>query len=137
MPIGCRVVFSLLLILLCLHPAADVSVRTARASRGVPSYSLSLWSTPPDFYQVIIDNDIFRPLGWTKPKPQIGFKLVATLMKSNGTHKALIRDIKTRTLHYAGVGDALATDVILSDISHLSVTLEEHGTATLYRLIEP
>lgn len=100
----------------------------------MPSYSQSLWSTPPDFYQVIADNNLYRPLGWTPLKPKAVFELIATVVKWNGTHKALIRNTKNRKVHYAGVGDKLAPCVILSEIGHHSVGINEHGTSTVYRV---
>ena len=39
---------------------------------------------PPNFYQVIITNNLFRPLGWSKPKSAPAFELIATVIKSNG-----------------------------------------------------
>lgn len=45
-----------------------------------------LTTLPPDYYQVIITNNLFRPLGWTPPKSAPAFELIATVMKSDGAH---------------------------------------------------
>lgn len=73
-------------------------------------------------------------MGWTKPVPAPGFELVATVLKSNSAHKALIRNTSTRTLQYVSVGVELAPGVILSEISPRRVTLNEGGESRVYSL---
>lgn len=36
--------------------------------------------------------DLSRPLGWTKPKAPVAFRLITTAIKADGKHKALIRN---------------------------------------------
>lgn len=112
-----------LLILVCLHSPAEAAIPTLRPT------------VPPDFYQVIIDNNLFRPLGWTKPKPKPAFELIATIIKSHGKHKALIRNTKTGKLHYAAIGEELTPGVTIAEITRHAVTLDENGTSKVYRLI--
>ncbi len=89
---------------------------------------------PPDFYQVIITNNLFRPLGWTKPKPPPAFELIATVMKTNSRlHKALIRNTRNRQLHYVAVGE-LAGEAIVEKIEAHRVTLNRNGESKVYRL---
>ena len=33
-----------------------------------------------DFYHTIIDNNLFRPLGWTPPRPQEPYRLLGTII---------------------------------------------------------
>ena len=89
---------------------------------------------PADFYQVIITNNLFRPLGWTKPEPPPAFELIATVMKSDGAfHKALIRNTRNRKLYYVTVGE-LAGEVIVEKIEAHRVTLNRNGESKVYRL---
>ena len=86
---------ALLLILLVVWLVSPTSTQI-QASRT---------TLPADFYQVIVTNNLFRPLGWVKPKPKPAFKLIVTVMKSNGKHKALIRSTPHRKLYYVAVGE--------------------------------
>ena len=114
---------SALFILVCFHAPTD-----ARAP-------LTLYATlPPDYYQVIITNNLFRPLGWTKPKSPPAFALIATVMKSEGNHKALIRNTRNRKVYYVAVGDKLEAGVKVEKIESRSVTVNESGKPTVYRL---
>ena len=88
---------------------------------------------PANFYQVIITNNLFRPLGWTKPKSPSPFDLIATVMKANGEHKALIRNMMNRKLYYAAVGE-LAGEAIVEKIEAQRVTLNHNGESRVYRL---
>lgn len=72
----------------------------------IPRTALSALS--PDCYEVIITNNLFRPLGWTKPKPPSAFGLTVTVIMPNESsawtaraiqipkHKALIRNTRNR-----------------------------------------
>ena len=123
-----------LLILLCLHSPAEAAIPTPANERITSAVEIPRTTIPPDFYQVIIDNNLFRPLGWTKPRAKVAFELVATVMKSNGAHKALIRNTRTRTLQYAAVGEELTPGVTITEITRRAVTLNENGTSKVYRL---
>ena len=92
-----------------------------------------LTALPPDYYQVIITNNLFRPLGWTKPKPKPTFELIATVIKQNGKHKALIRNTRNRNLYYVAVGE-LAGEAIVEKIEAHRVTLNRNGESKVYRL---
>ena len=93
-----------------------------------------LTALPPDYYQVIITNNLFRPLGWTKPKPPPAFELIATVMKTNSRrHKALIRNTRNRQLYYVAVGE-LAGEAIVEKIEAHRVTLTRNGESKVYLL---
>ncbi len=93
----------------------------------------SFRTPPPNYYQVIITNNLFRPLGWTKPKPPPAFELIATVMKINGKHRALIRNTRNRKFYYAAVGE-LAGEAIVEKIEAHRVTLKRNGESKVYRL---
>ncbi|MYG08137.1 hypothetical protein F4167_16285 [Candidatus Poribacteria bacterium] len=45
---------------------------------------------PPqsDFYRTIIDNNLFRPLGWTRPVPPPAHRLLGTIVPKDGKNTA-------------------------------------------------
>ena len=135
-----------LLILVCWHLPAEAAIPTPRTTQRSLSgltivlpvrsvdHSLSARLIQPDFYQVIIDNNLFRPLGWTKPKSNPVFELIATVIKQNDKRKALIRNTKTRKVRYVAVGAELSAGVAVEKIDSQSVTLKENGESKVYRL---
>jgi len=88
---------------------------------------------PPGFYDVIVTNNLFRPLGWTPPKSAPAFELIATVMKSDGNHKALIRNTGTRQVYYSPIGE-LAAGTFIKKIEPRRVTLNQNGISTVYIL---
>ena len=109
-------------------------VWTSAATDAKAPYTPVLRSTtPPDFYQVIVTNNLFRPLGWTPPKPPQAFELIATVMKSNGRHKALLRNTGDRKVYYAVVGEVVG-GAIVEKIEARRVTLNRDGTSETLRL---
>ena len=61
------------------------------------------------FYGVIVTNNLFRPLGYTKPRQGPSFQLIATVVDSeNGKSKALVQNSKDRRIHYVTVGETFA-----------------------------
>ena len=113
---------SALIVFLCLHFPAVAAVPTPRTT------------VPLDFYQVIIDNNLFHSLGWTKPKSNPTFELIATVIKQNGKHKAFIRNTKRRKVYYVAVDAELGAGVAVEKIESQSVTLKENGKSKVYRL---
>lgn len=95
---------------------------------------LSRTTRPPDHYQVIVTNNLFRPLGWTRPTLGPTFELIATIIKVNGTNKALLRHRRNRKFHYVETGEELQTGVSVEKIESRSVTLNENGQSKVYRL---
>jgi len=81
-------------------------------------------------YQVIVTNNLFRPLGWTPPKPPPPFKLMTTVMKSNGRHKALLRNTGDRKLYYVVVGEVVGGATV-EKIEARRVTLNRDGESVV------
>lgn len=85
--------------------------------------------TPPDFYQTIVNNNLFRPLGWRPPRPREPYRLLGTLIPidENTLPQAVLRNPVTRTTHIVRIGDALDTDTTVTDIQPKQVILEKAG----------
>ena len=82
-----------------------------------------------DFYRTIIDNNLFRPLGWTPPRPVALYRLVGTL-GSGATDgvwvsKAII-DVGGE-VRVVEIGDSLDAETKILGIDRRSVLLETAG----------
>ena len=116
-------------------PASALVMLVWTCSLTEANAPLTLYATPPpDYYQVIITNNLFRPLGWTPPKSPPAFELIATVIKQNGKHKALLRNTRNRKVYYVAVGEELEAGVTVEKIESRSVTVAESGKSNIYRL---
>ena len=81
----------------------------------------------PQFYKVITENNLFRPLGYRKAKPGPPFELIATVVNHGvAGSKALIRSNADRQVYYVGVGEEFAGAKI-EMIEPLKVTVFHRG----------
>ena len=82
-----------------------------------------------DFYRTIIDNNLFRPLGWTPPRPVAPYRLVGTLVSgaTDGVwvSKAII-DVRGE-VRVVEIGDFLDAETKVLGIDRHSVLLEAAG----------
>ena len=82
-----------------------------------------------DFYRTIIDNNIFRPLGWTPPRPREPYRLLGTLIPCDGKSKAqaILQKNPAGRTYTVMIGDTLDTDTTLIDIQPKRIILEKRG----------
>ncbi|RKU12978.1 hypothetical protein C6501_10055 [Candidatus Poribacteria bacterium] len=66
------------------------------------------------FYQAIIDNNIFRPLGWQPETPQPKYVLIGTAIATNTTQhtKAYIVERQSGQLHVVRVNDRIGEQMV-------------------------
>ena len=64
-----------------------------------------------EYYSPIIDNNLFRPLGWTKPNRAPRYELIATIISENYT-KAYIKEVRYGRDYFVGVGDNVGSSVV-------------------------
>ena len=94
--------------------------------RSASSHSKTL-ETPDSFYQTIIDNNIFRPLGWQPPRKQPDYTLIGTAASQNAADsKAFILERRSNRLYTVKIGDTL-DDARVKEIQSKRVTLHEAG----------
>lgn len=87
-----------------------------------------------DFYQVIITNNLFRPLGYRKPSPPPPYQLIATVINhGQATNKALLRHRKDGRMYYVGLGEVFSGAKV-ERIEPKSVTLLIGGQSMKFRL---
>ena len=75
-----------------------------------------------DFYRVIVENNLFRPLGWRKPNRDPEYALIATWIGTQGpVSKALVMERKSNQLYYVArgekVGDAIVENIAANEVS--------------------
>ena len=76
-------------------------MRDKREIEGKPSAA--------SLYGVIVTNNLFRPLGYRKPRQGPPFQLIATVIDSeNGKSRALVQNSRDRRIHYVTVGETFA-----------------------------
>jgi type II secretory pathway component PulC len=102
------------------------------ANWGVRERLRSAESDSSDFYKVIVDNNIFRPLGWRPPNREPQYTLIGTAINPNGTRvEAFISEERSNDFYIVGVGDKVG-DAIVKEIQQKKVTLDKNGeTITL------
>ena len=87
------------------------------------------------FYQVIIDNSLFRPLGWRPPNKEPEYTFIATVVDPDGTAKSEASLIEKRSNRfYTGyIGDEVG-GAIIKEIKEKEIILDKDGeTITLRR----
>ena len=112
------------------HPLPGAQLR-------VPFHS----STPPPFqstmfYRTIVDNNLFRPLGWRPPRPKSPYRLIGTIIPTDGETQpqAILRVTAGNKTHTVTIGDRLDADTIVTDIQPKQVTLEKVGQRRTLKL---
>ena len=78
-----------------------------------------------DFYRVIIENNLFRPLGWERPNRNPEYALIATWVGTQGAvAKALVIERKSNQLYYVARGEKVG-DAIVEKIAANQVSLKD------------
>ena len=70
------------------------------------------------FKKTIIDNNLFRPLGWTRPGPPPAYRLTGTIIPrdSKTAPQALILATAAQQIHIVIPGDKLAADTTVIEV---------------------
>ena len=82
------------------------------------------------YYRTIIDNNLFRPLGWTPPRPIEPYRLLGTILPRSETHtppKAIIQTTAGQKTYIVSTGDKLDASTRLVSIQGKSVRLSTNG----------
>ena len=84
---------------------------------------------PSDFYRTIIDNNLFRPLGWTPPRPVEPYLLLGTILPRDGhtPPQAILQATATNKTHIVTIGDKLDADTQVVEIQAKQIRLEAAG----------
>ena len=82
------------------------------------------------FKRTIIDNNLFRPLGWTPPRPIEPYRLLGTKLATdaNTPPQAILQSTAGNTTHIVTLGETLDASTEVVDIrSPKQVTLSTNG----------
>ncbi len=102
--------------------AAPVNRFRARQNRGSIDFGENA-----AFYKVIIDNNLFRPLGWTPPNNEPAYSLIGTAVGTEGAvSQATLLEKKSNRYHFVTIGTKLG-DMTVKDIQAKQVTLDNAG----------
>lgn len=82
-----------------------------------------------DFYSTIIDNNLFRPLGWRPSRPKEPYRLIETIIPTDGKTfaQAILETTRGNMTYTVTRGDTLDADTTVIDIQPKQVTLEKIG----------
>jgi len=85
-----------------------------------------------DYYQVIVDNNLFRPLGWKPPHEEPAYTLIGTAIDPNGNQsEAFVLEKSSNQFYVVGIGEKVG-DMVVTDIDQKEVSLNNDGeTITL------
>ncbi len=79
------------------------------------------------FYKVIIDNNLFRPLGWTPPNNEPAYGLIGTAVGVEGAvSQATLLEKRSNRYHFVTIGTKLG-DMTVKDIQAKQVILDNAG----------
>lgn len=79
------------------------------------------------FYKVIIDNNLFRPLGWTLPNNEPAYSLIGTAVGVDGAaSQATLLEKRSNRYHFVTIGAKLG-DMTVKDIQAKQVILDNAG----------
>ena len=102
--------------------AAPVNRFRARQNRGNIDFGENA-----AFYKVIIDNNLFRPLGWTPPNNEPAYSLIGTAVGTEGAvSQATLLEKRSNRYHFVTIGTKLG-DMTVKDIQAKQVTLDNAG----------
>ena len=104
----------------------QAAARTDR-SRGRQNRGSIDFGENAAFYKVIIDNNLFRPLGWTPPNNEPAYSLIGTAVGVNGAvSQATLLEKRSNRYHFVTIGTKLG-DVTIKDIQAKQVILDKAG----------
>ena len=80
-----------------------------------------------DYFKVIVDNNIFRPLGWRPPKKEPEYTLIGTTSIPNGAYsEAIILERRSKQMRTVKVGETFGK-VSVKEIKPKQVILDDNG----------
>ncbi|MDE0553306.1 MAG: hypothetical protein OXI24_03770 [Candidatus Poribacteria bacterium] len=134
----------LLLFVLLTHPPPKIEIQvetilvSTRVSRSRPATLQETLTNfqKTDFYRTIVDNNLFRPLGWRPPRPREPYRLLGTVIPTDRETppQAILQIIGRNRTHTLTIGNKLDTDTTLIDIQPKQVTLEKAGEQKTLKL---
>ena len=99
----------------------------ANRSRGRQNRGRIDFGENAAFYKVIIDNNLFRPLGWTPPNNEPAYSLIGTAVGADdAVSQATLLEKRSNRYHFVTIGTKLG-DMTVKDIQAKQVILDNAG----------
>ena len=99
--------------LMLQNNCACAQERQFKRRRTIPERTNLQNDRSRDFYRVIAENNLFRPLGWKAPKQQPEYVLIATWVEPHGkAAKALLAERSSKRTYYVGLGQNIGIATI-------------------------
>ena len=107
-------------------PLKVVPVETYRRAVAIPPV---VAFDSASYYRTIIDNNLFRPLGWTPPRPIEPYRLIGTILprSTNRPPTAIIQTTTGKERYIVSIGDRLDAETEVISIEGKAVTLSTNG----------
>lgn len=78
-----------------------------------------------EFYRIIVDNNLFRPLGWKPPaKNKTTYRLLGTLTNSERSARAILQNKTSQRTYTVSIGETFG-DFQVTEIQPRRVTLKK------------
>lgn len=116
-------------------PNAKLITSTQHSSKWNPqqNYKNSQSNDNQDFYQVIIDYSLFRPLGWKPPNKEPEYKLLGTALDLLGIHStAYVLERRSDAFHSVRIGETVG-DMVVREIEDKKIVLDKNGESITLR----
>ena len=78
-----------------------IGLVTVQTNESQSKTQMADWS----YYQIMVNSNLFRPLGWRPPNTNPKYELITTKILSGGSSKALIRETSSNQTYYVGIGN--------------------------------
>ena len=87
----------------------------------------------PDYYRTIVDNNIFRPLGWRPPNKEPEYSFIGTFVGKNGAKsEASVLERRSNKFYIVSIGDSVG-DAVVKEISDKEIILDKDGESITLR----
>ena len=108
---------------------------TMTASETQPPQPRRVEQTPPPvfetetFYRTIIDNNLFRPLGWTPARPTEPYRLIGTILPidANTPRRAILESTAGNKTYIVSTGEKIDASTEVVSIQGKQVILSRNG----------
>ena len=113
-----------------------VKVRTFPLPRRNARTPPPVFEVSETYYRTIIENNLFRPLGWTPPRPKEPYRLLGTILPTDDSTppKTIIESTAGDRTYIVTTGEPLDASTEVVEIKPKQVTLETDGQPRTLRL---
>lgn len=133
---GAFFLLAIVFVVRVLSPSPPIKERTETEPRRVQRTPSPVLEVSKAYYQTIIDNNLFRPLGWTPPRPVEPYHLIGTKLVTDAhtPPQAILQSTATQKTYIVSVGENLDASTSLVSIESKQVTLSTNGEQRTLRL---